>query len=216
MKITHKTPIVELIPKPNNGLEQRICYKTDVSKAILQTETNSLSTNSVKYSIRFIAQKKPIIWHRYSMLAKQYTQSYEAYTYYKTLGKLSTDENVFSQVQTGFLQGNIFPTKNTDKAVIGFFEISSVSEKRFFFNFFDILPNQNANFQGDCQVLLEMPFLVDPLGTGESPLIAAITYLHLVYAKESGQPLRPYFVAPKKCTDCRYSASNKKPSFWID
>lgn len=214
-----RNPILELIKKPNNALERRICYKTAYSNIILQTETNSLSTNSVKYAIRFIAQKNPIIWHRYSMLVNQYTQSYEAYTYYKTLDKLSTDENVFSQVQTGFLQGNISPIENTNNSVIGFFEVNSVSKKRFFFNFGDLYPVHDINFQGACQLLLERPYLTDPLNSKEvleSPLIAAITYRHLVYAKETLDAIRPYFVVPIQCTDCRYTASNKKPPFWID
>ena len=215
-----RNPILELIKKPNNALERRICYKTIFSNTIIQTETNSLSTSSVKYAIRFIAQKNSIIWHRYSMLAIQHIQSYEAYTYYKILNKLSTDENVFSQVQPGYLQGNIFPTKDTDNTVIGFFEVNSVSKKRFFFNFSDIYPVHNINFQGDCLFLLEWPFLIDPLNNANeaygSPLIAAITYFRLVYAKENGSLERPYFVVPIQCTDCRYAASNIKPPFWID
>ena len=215
-----RNPILELIKKPNNALERRICYKTNFSNTIIQTETNSLSTNSTKHSIRFIAQKNSIIWHRYSMLAIQHIQSYEGYTYYKTLNKLSTDENVFSQVQPGYLQGNIFPTKDADNRVIGFFEVNSISKKRFFFNFSDIYPVHKINFQGPCFYLLEWPYLIDPLNNANesygSPLIAAITYFGLVYAKENGSVDRPYFVVPIQCTDCRYTASNKKPTFWID
>lgn len=208
------------IPKKKYGINRRICYNSSVSNSILQAETNSISSNSIKYPIRFISQKNPIIWHRYSMLAIQHTQSYEAYTYYQTLDKLSTNENVFSQVQTGYLQGNVFPTDNADNPVIGFFEVNSVSKKRFFFNFSDIFPKHDINFQGDCQKLLEHPPIIDPLSTPkeplESPLIAAITYRRLVFAKESGEPKAPYFVVPINCTDCRYAASSVKPNFWID
>ncbi|MBL4643940.1 MAG: DUF4249 family protein, partial [Flavobacteriaceae bacterium] len=39
-----RNPILELIKKPNNALERKICYKTIFSNTIIQTETNSLST----------------------------------------------------------------------------------------------------------------------------------------------------------------------------
>lgn len=195
----------------------RTCYKTEKSINLLQTETKSLSTNSVtNFPVQFIKKTNSKIWHRYSILVKQHIQSYNAYTYYKTLKKLSISENTFSQVQQGFIIGNINATSNLEKKVVGFFEVNSVSQKRVFFNFIDLFPNHGLSFTKDC--IIEAPKRFEP--EANYPLYEALTIQKMVYARLNEVPTLelpgPYKITTKECADCRYTASNIKPNFWID
>lgn len=198
----------------------RTCYKTEKSINLIQTETSSLSTNSVhNFPIQFIQQTNSKIWHRYSIIVKQHIQSYDAYIYYKTLKKLSISENVFSQVQQGFIVGNINATSNLDKKVIGLFEVNSVSQKRVFFNFIDLFPRHGLSFTKDC--LIEAPKIIEVVdGDVSYPLYEALTVRKLRFARDNEVPTTqlpgPFKITKKECVDCRYTASNIKPSFWID
>jgi len=77
--------------------------------------------------------------NRYSIFVKQYVQNFAAHTFYQTLKDISGSESILSQTQPGFFAGNIKSDDNPNEKVIGFFDVSSVSNKRIFFNFSDLL-----------------------------------------------------------------------------
>ena len=195
------------------------CYKTQKSNTIIQTETTDLDKNNVNFTIRFLEKNNFIISHRYSILVKQYVQSADAYRYFKTLKKLSVSLGSFTQNQPGFIPGNISNNNNSTDKVLGFFEVTSYSEKRFFFNYLDIYPNENVNYISNCD------FIAPKLTDGQypdlfSPLIATIDNENYIYYKTNPEPTDstpgPYILVPKVCGDCRILGTNIKPSFWID
>jgi len=201
--------------------DREVCYNTINSKKIIQTETSSLRENKVILPIRFIKKNDTIIAHRYSIEVKQHVQSYEAYTYFKTLSKLSHTENVFSQTQQGFLQGNVMPTKNHKNKVVGFFEVNSTSKKRIFFNHRELFPEHYIHTRKSCEVYAPELFQTHPTGfyTDFSPLVDAIKAGYL-YSEDNGAPKDnlpgPFKIVTKKCGDCRVDGSIVKPNFWID
>lgn len=204
---------------------REICYNTINSINIIQTETNSLSENKALKSVRFIKKNDSITAHRYSIEVEQQVQSYEAYTYLKTLSKLSNSENVFSQSQQGFLQGNISSITSNKKA-IGFFEVNSVSKKRIFFNHTDIFPEHYINTRKSCLVYAPplTEYFVDKQGNlipdkEFSPLIELLKAGLLYYEDNKTITLDnpgTYRIVKKRCGDCRVYGSNIKPDFWID
>lgn len=205
--------------------KREVCYNTIESINLIQTETNSLSENVAVLPILFIKKEDFKIAHRYSLEVKQHVQSYEAYTYFKTLNKLSNEENVFSQSQQGFLQGNIIPTKNQGNKVVGFFEVNSTSKKRIFFNLNEIFPDHFINTRELCKVfapaLTTFSFIdrVPIPDTDFSPLIDALKngYLYTDKASFGGIDMPgPYTIVKKECGDCRVNGTNIKPNFWID
>ena len=193
------------------------CYKTLFSNQILITETKSLSEDRVNFPIRFILNSDFIISKRYSILVKQHVLTAASYNYYETLKKLSGSDNVFAQVQPGFINGNITSDTDVNEKVIGFFDVVSVAEKRLFFNYEDVFPNQTSYFPSTCDFVA--PILSDPF-SGESPLIDLIKDNTHTYYKENdtGQSHLEgrYLLVPKICGDCTVLGSNIKPSFWID
>ena len=197
-----------------------ICYSTDISKKIIQTSTIELGEDRVnRFPIRFINRENYILSHRYSILVKQYVQSKEAYTYYKTLNTFSNSESLFSQIQTGFLEGNIRSQQNSSEKVIGFFEVNSVSEKRLFFNYEDLFPGEEIpNYIIDCSIV--SPPLVNE--AGGSPLISLIDtnaadFFSVYDGDENSLNLDifgPFLMTPAGCGDCTRFSSKIVPEFW--
>jgi hypothetical protein len=130
-------------PNCRVGLEERrentrVCYRREVSNQQNVLENTSLDTDKVEgHLVRFLASTDYKISHRYSLLVKQFVISEGAYTYYKTLGDFSSEGSIFSQIQTGFVEGNIKAQSDSNEKVIGYFDVNSVSEKRIFFNYSD-------------------------------------------------------------------------------
>lgn len=211
---------VDAIPRTE---EKRTCYKTTISNGeIVQTQTNSLSEDRVtKFPVKFISKKDSIIRDRYSVLVKQHVQNLEAYTYYQKLNEFSISENVFSENQPGFLEGNIFSNANPDEKVLGFFEINSVSSKRLFLSYEDAFPNENRiPYFSSCSK--SKPYLTDPDSPNRSPLIELVKNGEVVYLQTNqdffGNPIEnpPFEVVTRACGDCTFYGSNIKPEFWID
>jgi hypothetical protein len=205
---------VEVVTRTINNKD---CYKTTSSTEILLTNTKTLLEDRVQFPVRFILDTDFIISNRYSILVKQYVQSFAVYNYYNTLKKLSSSESVFNQSQPGFIAGNIRSEKDKNENVIGYFEVSSVSKKRIFFSYNDIFPNKNSVFPSSCDFVA--PIFYDAFSKlyTLTDLIKAGTHS---YFKENntGSPYLEgkYLLVPKICGDCTVLGSNIKPNFWVD
>jgi hypothetical protein len=60
------------------------------------------------------------------------------------LKELSGSDGILSQNQPGFFFGNIKSVENPNEKVIGYFEVSSVSSQRIFFNYEDVFPGSTT------------------------------------------------------------------------
>lgn len=204
------------VKKVKKTVDNRVCYKTDFSKEILLTE-NSLSSDDrvVNFPVKFINISDFTLSHRYSILVKQYVQTVYSYNYFKTLKDFSSTESFFTQVQSGFLQGNLTSESNTKNKVVGFFEISAVSKKRIFFNREDI-SKFSATYVDNCEYIA--PLLFDPFALF-SPLIYTLGNNYTLY-QDNDLGLEhlegPYLLVKRVCGDCTILGTNQKPSFWID
>lgn len=217
--VSTRPPVFDFI---NKTTEKETCYNTEVSKGIILTETTNLSEDKVeKFDVRFIKDVDPIISHRYSILVKQYVQSIDAYTYYKTLKSLSTSESGLAQNQPGFIEGNIRSLNNSEEKVIGIFEISSVSEKRMFFNYRDLYPDEALPpYFTSCGLTTPS---VEPDGDEPAHLFGLLAAEEVkYYDANGGYPVQgdvsvgPFFVVPFNCGDCTRLGTNIKPEFWYE
>lgn len=207
---------IEIIPRDDP--ETRICYTTNKSKEILILSTKEdLEDRVSNFPIRFIAQSDYIITHRYSILVKQFVQSYNTYNFYKILKSFSSADNVLSQVQPGFVYGNIICTNNPNEKVIGIFDVASVSEKRIFFNYEDIFPGEIPPLYFNACDVKEF----DSSCTGSlSSSCGYKGYAGLKYFYEAGTYVFyekdgvMYKMVSPLCGDCTFFSSNVIPPFW--
>lgn len=217
--------IVSPLPFPEVGTrpkerEEQVCYGTIASNSIIQLSTTEFGEDRVsKFPVRFINRENYILSHRYSILVKQYVQSRAAFAYYETLESMSGSENFFSQLQVGFLEGNIKCLSNPDEDVVGFFQVSTVTEQRIFFDYEDFFPNERLpDYPIPCN-LASPPIITE---TGASPLLIAIELETLKYVEDYNQesnPLNfseygPFLMVPTPCGDCTVYGSNIVPDFW--
>lgn len=205
-----------LIPPDNlvdvriRSQEEQVCFKTNRSADILQAKTDDFNEVRItQFPVRFINRNDFSISNRYSILVKQWIQTREAYVYYNTLNELSGSESVFSQIQTGFLEGNITSTDKNEN-VVGYFGVSSYDEKRIFFDYVDF-------FRGEDRppYIVECPFL-----SNINALITDIERHATTYWDDNNGQYgnfskpSPYIVVPVECGDCTVLGSNEVPEFW--
>ncbi|NAY90818.1 DUF4249 family protein [Muricauda sp. JGD-17] len=215
---------LELAPVNDEGCEMRLvpnisneqnCFPTSLSKDILLTSTEYLSQDRVEnFQIRFINRNDYIISHRYSILVRQLIQSDQAFEFYNILLELSSSESLLSQVQPGFLQGNIFSVDNSEEHVLGLFDLNTIDEERIFFNYNDFYPEE------------ELPPFLDPCIGTAPPIESANRCLVRtliesgagIYAGSSGPDLvpGPYRIVPRICGDCKVLGPAEPPNFWIE
>ena len=206
--------------------EARTCYSTVKSNELLLHSTTNLSEDRVDFMVRFIPVVNPIIMHRYSILVKQYIQNLEAYTYYNTLKTISGTDGILSQNQPGFFSGNITCTNNPNEKVVGFFDVSSVSSQRIFFNFEDVFPDTiQPDYFVDCWDNCVEPIEFWCPGTynycfGFNAINMCTgnvveTFLNMTPQRElyySG--VTTVRLVPQQCGDCTFISSNVVPPFW--
>ena len=219
--------------------EAQTCYGTNISTAILLSDSEGNTGGQTgKTTVRFLRSDEFMISHRYSILVKQFGLTQEAHGYYATLDDFTSSEGVFSEVQPGFLKGNI-TALNSDELVLGYFEVASVNTKRYFFNYTDFFPqNPLPPYPINCEPTGAPPlisynphidgeYIVDE-ASPQSPLLngilsGAIAYHAIneeyVESEDVIQPPAgeaPYFVKATPCIDCRALGSNVKPDFWVE
>lgn len=205
---------IAVVPRDAN-VESKTCFNTVFSNDIIQTSTNTLSEDRVDFTVRFISDQNPIISHRYSILVRQYIQNLASFMFYKTMKELSGQGSILSQNQPGFFYGNMRNDQNPTEKVIGFFEVSSVSSKRIYFNYADLFPGEQLPpYFADCSLdAYKFCFsTVDPECRGGA-LLSGISGQTLLYYSSSG--LLYQMVVPP-CGDCNYLGSNIVPAFWQD
>lgn len=219
--------IVSPLPNPEVALraktkEERVAYNTVASNTIIQENTTELGEDRVnKFPVRFINRENFILSHRYSILVRQFVQSRAAFSYYETLELLSRTESIFSQRQSGFLEGNIKSDTNAEDDVVGFFQVSTVSEKRLFFNYTDFFEGESLpKYPVDC-TLVSPPIINE---AGASPLLVAIELETLKYVEEYNQETNPnnlsefgpFLMVAAPCGNSTFYGSNLVPDFWVE
>lgn len=194
---------IVLIP---NSPDTKICYNTVVNPTIMLTNTTAYNEDRLHFLIRFISDQNYIISHRYSILVRQYIQSLASYNYYATLKKISGSGSILSPLQPGFVSGNLKSLDNPNEKVVGYFDVTSVSTKRIYFNYADLFPfGPLPPYYTDCTPFCYGEYPCTHNGSVQFDIIYNFVTLH------AGSL---WVEAP--CGDCTTFASNIKPSFWVD
>ncbi len=213
---------VTIVPRSQ---EEGICYSSNQQKGIIVTTTNNLTNdNVVKFPIRFINKENAVLRDRYSIKVRQYGQSIESYTYYETLDNLGNVDNILSQSQPGFVFGNINSLSNPSINVIGFFDVSSISEKRIFVDYADFdIPQPDYLYECDVRIL---EFNDNTVNDGDRNERIAIYVLLTRFMDENSNyeiaaPPTPntngtWTLVNPECGNCTSVSSNIRPDFWID
>ncbi len=151
-----------------------------------------------------------------------------SYGFYEQLNSFSQSASVFSQVQPGFLEGNLSSNSGEQGSVIGFFDVVSVSKKRMFFNYTDFYEGEPLPpFPFNCGLHSSLeshrsycdsgPDLGNPC---PQSIIERVELGLITYVSDNpdniGTCPGPYVYVPSICGDCTTMGSNIMPDFWED
>jgi hypothetical protein len=184
-----------------------ICWDTDNSTDILISSSATLSQDIISRApLTIIPPASEKLTVKYSILAKQYALTPEAYNYWETLQK-STEQSggIFDQ-EPSQITGNIHCLTNANEPVIGYIGAGSTTEKRIF------ITNDQVT-----------PWVYDP----HCGLIAIHSKDSLAIYESSGGWLivetlpvgnfniSAYILSSNYCVDCTVRrGTDIKPSFW--
>lgn len=182
------------------------CWRTEPSKTIITASSVALQSNVISEApltlIPFSSEKLSV---RYSILAKQYAISKEAYEFLNIMKKNTESLGSIFDAQPSELKGNIHCVTNASELAIGFVNISSVQEKRKF------ITNAEAGgtFTSGCDYMV-IRNLPDSIANAVPFLLPFDVYKDL----PSGAIVSYAFSTPQ-CIDCRRrGGSLTKPVFW--
>lgn len=203
----------------NRPEEQKVCYSTRSSNSINITNTKGLTEDRIQdLLINFIPSDDIRVADRYSILVKQYVQTREANGFYKVLNDFSGTENIFTQIQPGSIIGNINSENQVDNDVVGFFDVSTIAEKRIFFNREEIIEDLPA-FAPDCEEIIVKRARLEGDEEFRNRLNGLIILNRIRLFVVPSFPITQLSVltfVPRPCGDCTDIGDADVPEFWVD
>lgn len=181
----------------------RYCWKTEKINAIYTLSTDNIEGQEVRrIPLAYVDNQSNRLSVKYSLLVKQYALSNTAYQYWNQLEDQNQESGGFYETQPARIQGNIQNIADPGERVLGFFNVSSVSQQRIF---------TEESFQFPiidfaCQLIA-----IDQ----NNPLGMYNTWEYPVYlVSESGNGW-PFANADDVCFDCREGGGSiEPPNFW--
>lgn len=180
--------------------EKQICYNTDNSRASLVASTVALEVDQLSgFELTYVSTESYRLRSVYSILVRQYSLDEKGFRYWEELRKNSESLGTLFDPQPYPVTGNIINLNKPDEPVLGFFDASTVSEKRIYITY-DELRDRELTFEPNSCV----HYLV--LTTEPPPGYC------FAYYGPYGSGLNGY--APCECTDCAYFGTQGEPDFW--
>lgn len=191
-----------------------ICYDSAQSSTVLYGSTvGSTSGQMAEFPVRFVSEEDQTMREKYTILVRQYAISEDAYFFYKRLKENNESGGSLFDRQTGTILGNITSVEDPEEPVLGYFEVSGVTELRQFF-----IPRmvdrrlKVAGFPYRCvtddSIITSLDSVLYYLDANPGHNVYNIVY------PSDGPPEAS--LQSKTCTDCSWYANNIKPSYWED
>ena len=182
------------------------CWKTYKSTSIEFATSINLSEDIIyEYPLRYVSTNTDRLKTKYSINVMQYALSEESYNYWKELQKATESLGTLFDPQPSIVQGNIYNVSDDRETIIGYFDASSVKERRIFIRSSDLPPTRLPNdylYCTDSIVTFEgIPEMLEDGYFFASELINDFGGLE-------------YQFSSRYCIDCTLMGSNDKPDFW--
>jgi len=209
-----------------------VCWKKYQSDEIITNSVLSGEANSqAGQQIQFIAPvKSDRLTQEYSILVKQYSVSKEEYDFWNNLKKVGEAGGDIFDSQPYTVISNIHNVNDANEKVLGFFEVSAVSQKRIYLTAHELDPLYLPHYNNGCVEIEKSP---DDWPLPPRPSFDEIYHMYMDngnYAfvmpvltagtipegHVSTRNLLKLVFATNVCALCEYSSFSEKPDFWID
>lgn len=216
--VSSNNVIFNTVERPQS---KQTCYRTINSQTINIVSTSGLNENKIEdLEVNFISSDDIKILDRYTILVKQYVQTLESYAFYKNLENFSSSDDIFTQVQPGFIRGNIVSTTNPDEKVLGFFDVSTISETRIFFNRDDLLDEGLPQYTYNCKESIPERQLLETTENFRLRVALIVNSNDFSILSIGNLPIYDgdpkVVLVPRECGDCSKLGKEEAPDFWIE
>lgn len=195
-----------------------LCYFKQRSQGlIIATASGQTNQDIREFPLIFIAENQRELIGKYSLTIRPYRISNDAYQFYSDLKENNESAGSFFDRQKGALIGNIQNVSNPSAPVLGYFEVSGVSEE---YKIFEAGTWQDDGFMPDqflesCRMRIDTVSTTDIL-TGNFDFNNMYIY-NFAPTEAIIEPLGYNvltLLVPEVCGDCRYYGNLNKPAFW--
>lgn len=190
-----------------------ICYGYDTSSSlIIGTAINSFENQLKEFPIRFISGTSQKLRNRIGILTKQYAVSENAYVYYRKLRENRDASGSLFDIQAGTVVGNMVSTTDDGEVVLGFFEVSGVSERRDFFRPSDFSEQgyRAPGFRYTCELdsALNLDSAANLILTTDYMQVGEILVAFIPGSVDSA------YMHNRNCSSCDWYADTNQPEYW--
>jgi len=209
-----------------------VCWKRNQSGDII---INSVLPGGANYingqEIQFINPlESDRLTQEYSILVKQYSISNNEYGFWNNLKKTGEAGGDIFALQPFTVISNIHNMNDNNEMVLGYFEVSAVSQKRIFTTSHDLDPLYLPHYQTECALIRKSP---DDYPGANPPTWDGIYQMYMATGnyifvkpelKNANMPSGKVFWSDllkldfsiKVCALCNLTGFSTKPDFWVD
>jgi len=193
---------LKVFPKPDSLYT---CFAKDKITNLITMSTEELTVPKIdRLPLNFVNTETQKLSIRYSLLVKQLTMTKDAFTFYSVLSDLNSQEGALYTQQPYQVNGNIYNVNDAGDALLGYFLVAGVSEKRIFVD----RPTGVDFHYGIC-VLTRRDFEAYGYIRFNDPA----SWPLYVTTDPDGARALPH----QDCVDCRRKGGSiNKPDFWED
>lgn len=197
------------VPHHKPGYEQhRTCWRSALSNNISISNTGTLSEDiNYRKELYTVSNESNRLHMQYSSLIRQYSISPEAYDFWRRLKEMNEQSGTLFDTPPSPVIGNIQNVNDPFEPVLGFFEVSGVSEKRIFIDK-EELPVDFYTTSGynHCEFMLLEGFAARELAKGWI-LLQTYEWMDTFWTELTNH---------HDCYDCTGLGTNKKPTYWLE
>lgn len=205
---------------------KEFCWKNSLSDEIMiRSVTEGQAQKIEKQTLHFIAtEESDRLLLQYSILVKQYSVSKNEYEFWNNLKQINeTGGDIFSK-QPYSVISNIHNTANPGERILGYFQVSAVSEKRKNISYSDIATLGLPLYEYSCQTWeyepgnFDTPCLCPPKTWDDVYWYLSIAsdyiFIQPIYQGLSDSILLKLQFTRPECADCELSGSHTEPDYW--
>jgi Domain of unknown function (DUF4249) len=210
----------------SNSNPKIFCWKSSKSKDIITHQANSKDSSMVvKEPILFISSNKSDrLLVRYSILVKQYSISKSEYDFWENLKRINEIGGDIFAAQPYAVISNMQNINNPGEVVMGYFQVSSVKQKRMYISLDDIVGFNLPYYHYPCFRKEDSPYIkpwVDTRMTWDDLYYMYTTsgydFIEAKYTDDDpSKGLYRMIFTKHECADCEVTGTLKKPDFWTD
>jgi hypothetical protein len=200
---------------------KQVCWgHAGTSRIMVRSSESSQSGRIDNEPILFVAStKSDRLLLRYCVIIKQYSLSQEEYLFWDQLRETNEMGGEIFERQPFSITGNIHNIAKPSETVLGYFQVSAVSEKRLYISSADVKELGLPKYRYDCQRIeigpSDYPYANVTLDNIYQAYVSTgFVFIEPIYDMRLNI-IKLVFTRPA-CSLCTSRGSLKKPGFWED